>query len=165
MPLQWKEMEDGGFPKDAFISGSNEKNNELYVARVTFGDSLQPCQLLDGNYGAQMAYGGEERIMKDYEVLTSSNGLLWKSITVGQLPPDALKTGKEGNGNALYTVKCKISGKTFIGKYNGNDKAYVADDDKEKEIISGEMRILCFRDSLLKKNVSGPLAYIKILGT
>ena len=108
-----------------------------------------------------MAYGGGECIEKYYEVLTSSNGLLWKSITVGQLPPDALKTGKEQNGNALYTVKCKISGKTFIGKYNGNDKAYVADDDKEKEILSGEMKILCFRDSLLKKNVSVHTAYIQ----
>ena len=148
---QWKEMEDGGWPMDAFIAGSNEKEEPLFVARASHDNGLQPCQLREGHWGASLPYGGGEVVKPQYDVLVASQGLFWESITVGQLPADSLKTGNEANGNALYTIKYKTEGKTYIGKYNGNDKAYYVEDGKEKELTSGKMRILCFRAPSEKK--------------
>ena len=147
-------MENGSFPEDAFRAGSNPKKEKVLVARAAHENGTQPCQFHEGCNGAQMPYGGEGLIKSSYDILANSNALHWKSITVGQLPADSFKTGCEANGDALYTVKCKLSEKVSIGKYNGNDKAYFVVDGQEKEITSGEMKILCFRESDLEKSVS-----------
>ena len=147
-------MENGGFPQDAFVGGEVERTKHIFVARAKHDNGLQPCQLKEGHCGAQMPYGGEGKNMPNYEVLANSSDLHWKSIIVGGLPADALKTGEEANGSALYTVKYVVSGTKYIGKYNGFDKAYFVIDGKEKEILSGELKILCFREFMQKEKVS-----------
>ena len=154
---EWKHMSNGSVPENAFVAAS--KKEQLFVARAKHENGIQPCQLNEKRRGAEMLYGGEEIIKDTYDVLAASNGLFWKDINVGGLPRDSLKTGNEANGNALYSVKCKIAGKRYIGKYNGNDKAYFGVDGKEKEITSGEMKILCFRESSPEKTVSNETEY------
>ena len=153
-PVQWEEMADGGFQANAFIAGSQETRKQIFVARVKHEDGLQPCQLKEGHGGAQMPYGGEGKTLSNYEVLAASGGLFWKSIAVGELPVEALKTGNEANGDALYSAKYKTEGKLYIGKYNGKDKAYFVIDHKEREIESGDIRILCYQESAPREEVS-----------
>ena len=142
------------YPENGFVAGTQEQKKKMFIARAKFEKGLQPCQLKEGHNGAQMPYGGDGKTLSNYEVLSASDALFWKPIIVGGLPEFALQTGNEANGNALYSVKYEVSGKKYLGKYNGFDKAYFVIDHKEKEILNGEMEILCCAESVEKKSVS-----------
>ena len=93
-----------------------------------------------------MTYGGEEHIMKSFEVLLSHRDLHWKSMTIGLLPKNALETGYE-KGHPLYSIKkggSVYSGrKISIGKYSHlNKTAYFTSNGKEREVTRGVVEVL-----------------------
>ena len=91
-----------------------------------------------------MPYAGVEHISKTYEVLASHDSLFWKSISAGELPENALKTGNAGD-ETLYSVKTNYFGRTSIGKYSiHNGTAYFAFHRKERELKAGDIQILCY---------------------
>ena len=90
-----------------------------------------------------MPYGGRGVRKSDYEVLLASDKLTWKSINIGEHSADAVKTGEEYNLDPLYSVKKEMDGKLYIGKYNGSSKAYFVVDGIEKEVLGGQVELLC----------------------
>ena len=150
-------MKDGSFPDDAFVAGSQKNVNQIFVARVPDENRVTPCQLHQGNAGAQYADGGTVQLKSSYEILAADNNLHWKKFTIGELPEEALQTGNKANGDAMYSVKYKFTGKTCIGKYNGKNKNkafFVHEGNKfviEKRV---KMEILCYQGSAPEKYVS-----------
>ena len=148
----WQKMQNGGYPDDAFVAASQEIKNHtpLYVARVRDENRVTPCQLYKGMV-ANYSHGGKVQLKSNYEILAADNSLHWKKFTVGELPEEALQTGNKANGDAMYSVKYKITGQTCIGKYNGKDKAYFIRDSKEFVANKGvKMEILCFVSILFR---------------
>ena len=140
-------MSDGGFPEDGFHARSKEPQKRIFVARANYGGGVHPCKLREGQNGAKISYGGKTVTASNYEVLVHSDGLIWKPISVGQSPVGAVVTGNDDSLHNFYTVRSDISGKSFIGKYDGK-KAYFVVHGEEKEVLSGEMEILCDQNSL-----------------
>ena len=141
-------MSNGEIPENAFKTGAHEKDGKpLFVARV-HELGIHPGKLCRGRQGAHIPINGKEHLKRKYEVLASFAGLYWKSISVGNLPEDAVSTGYNVHKTPLYSARGWIDGNEVIGKYNYKEnKALFPFGGKEHRLGLGEeVKILCCQE-------------------
>ncbi|XP_015789377.1 uncharacterized protein LOC107366310 [Tetranychus urticae] len=136
---------------NAFVAGSTSQSRTVYVCRVNSTKALEilPGMLGPSNYyrSCEVTWGGKSYTYDNFEILVAKDPSVfeWKSGTYGDTPIGALSGGLSEWKDDLQISRAAIGSGKYIGKVHGrHSKAYVAYDDKEKEVISYE--VLCLQD-------------------
>lgn len=112
----WVRIHAGNeIPANAVIGGTDSDGSQLFVAHANYRGNWHPGKTRRNWNSASIEYGGQEVNVPDYEVLVGPEGLIWISVIQGNVPDNAVITGRE-NQNNLYTCRCEFQGSTQIGK-------------------------------------------------
>lgn len=112
--LRWVAASNGRIPRGAVVGGQ-ESNRPLYICRATHNNGLHPGKLVQRN--CNIGWGGKEVLKSSYEVLVAAPGsrLRWVNASEGEIPPDAIVGGLEGQLD-LYLCRAQYKGGLHPGK-------------------------------------------------
>lgn len=103
---QWVKATANNFPSNAIAAGYEANGAPLYIARAVIDGGYHPGKARKNGDGF-IPYGGVERVIKDYEVLTSnpvatiSRGTYHIRSQIENKPMDVVN-GQNANGNGLH---------------------------------------------------------------
>ncbi len=103
---QWVKASANNFPANAIQGGYEADGNALYIARAVIDGGYHPGKARKNGDGF-IPFGGVERIVKDYEVLTSNpvatitSGTYHIRSQIENKPMDVVN-GHNANGNGLH---------------------------------------------------------------
>lgn len=103
---QWVKATANSFPLNAIAGGYEANGAPLYIARAVIDGGYHPGKARKNGDGF-IPYGGVERIVKDFEVLTSNpvatitRGTYHIRSQIGNKPMDVVN-GQNANGNGLH---------------------------------------------------------------
>ncbi len=103
---QWVKASANNFPANAIQGGYEADGNALYIARAVIDGGYHPGKARKNGDGF-IPFGGVERIVKDYEVLTSNpvatitKGTYHIRSQIENKPMDVVN-GHNANGNGLH---------------------------------------------------------------
>lgn len=112
---EWIKASGGQVPEKAYKGGKEASGEKLYIARAEKDGGLHPGKVRDAFGGCNIGYGGAEIMIPDYEVLVHFDGK-WVKASGGDVPPNAVVGGHEGDGTPLYIGQVKYEGGKHIGK-------------------------------------------------
>lgn len=69
----------------------------------------------------QIAHGGNEIRVENYEVLLREPGLFWEGSSHGNVPHNAVPGGRDG-GELLYVGRTTFNGADIVGKVHPSHK-------------------------------------------
>lgn len=129
----WESSSDGRVPEGA-VSTGREGNEELYVGRATFQNSLTIGKVHASHRCLYFPYNGKEERATHYEVLVYKKPkAFWQHTTASSpVPHNAVLGGRDTNGSQIYIgrashdgdlIPCKIipSHKVAYVAYNGDE--------------------------------------------
>jgi hypothetical protein len=72
--MQWQTARNGAIPAGAVIAGHEHPpgNETLYICRAHYRNGLHPGKIRPAFGGCNIGWGGQERMVRRYEVLVSS---------------------------------------------------------------------------------------------
>jgi hypothetical protein len=111
----WIPAAGGGIPEGAVIGGNENNGEPLFVCSAPFNDSMQPGKIRPSFGGCDIAYGGKEVVVPQYEVLMQRPGYGWVPARDGYIPPGAVRGGHE-NGEGLFVCQAGHDGGMHPGK-------------------------------------------------
>merc|ERR1711962_1465276 len=100
---------------EAFISFTTrgiDDGMDLVVGRALYNGGIHPGKLNPSHSSLYVSYGGREVPLKEYEILVQDSNvdnLHWVAASKGEVPPAALKTGYESNGDPLFVARGKLN--------------------------------------------------------
>ena len=115
--LSWMAARNGDVPKNAFETGCKAGDGSpMYVIKAKYKSMEMPGVLnpslafrrFPGSFPAAfVSWGFKAHEVKEYEVLLNKNGLGWKPMKNGRIPPGAIVISKENGGisGIIYSVK------------------------------------------------------------
>ena len=111
---QWMAASNGDVPKNAFNTGCKAGDGTpLYVIKAKYkfmeipgvlNPSLAFRRFPESVPFAFVPWGFKAHQVKEYQVLLNKNGLGWRSMKNGLVPPGAIVISKE-NDYSIYSVK------------------------------------------------------------
>ena len=105
---QWMAASNGDVPKNAFNTGCKARDGTpLYVIKAKYKFMEIPGVLNPSLAFAFVPWGFKAHKMKEYKVLLNKNGLGWRSMKNGLVPPGAIVVSKE-NDSAIRDKKHSI---------------------------------------------------------
>lgn len=107
----WIPTSKGDYPQ--IVKGGEDKasGEDLYVGRGKYKECILPGKVYSGTYGPGLyvAHNGEERFVKDYEMLVTTKPVVWVSEHDGGYPLKAIPGGTDSDGNTLYIARARAS--------------------------------------------------------
>ncbi|XP_031774382.1 uncharacterized protein LOC100869921 isoform X4 [Apis florea] len=111
----WCEASGGIIPPSAVQGGKDIDGNDLYVGRAYHEGALLPGKVKLGDTICYVAWGGEEHLKNDYQVLCDCNPV-WVPTTGNNIPHNAIPGGETEDGEPLYVGRVQHEGSITIGK-------------------------------------------------
>jgi hypothetical protein len=112
----------GSIPANAVIGGQHANGSFMPVCRANMGDGTHPGKVWGGK--CNVGWGGQERVMGDFEVLVGDlHHVAWVGVSGGPLPPNATIGGRHANGSFMAVCRANMGdgmhpGKVWGGKCN-----------------------------------------------
>jgi hypothetical protein len=112
---RWEPASRGAIPAGAQPHGRDQDGEALWLCRAHFAGGLHPGKVRPEFGGANIAYGGTEQVVADYEVLMESG--TWVPARAGEVPETAVPCGREAGGETLYAARATLdNGGLQLGK-------------------------------------------------
>ena len=110
---------DRPLPEDAVLGGVEANNDEdLFICRADYRGGIHPGKIVAGN--CNIAWGGREISMSEYETLVSPFPLRWVASRNGYIPARAVEGGYEHN-KPLYICQAQFNHGIHPGKVIGHE--------------------------------------------
>lgn len=104
------------FPYNGAVrAGVDQDGTQIFVGRAYHEGDIIPCKIIPEKQACYIAYGGEEILKNEFEVLRTGE-LSWQFATNGDIPPGALEIGRTTDGEPLYAGRCMWEGSQTPGK-------------------------------------------------
>lgn len=112
---QWVPASGGAVPPGAQPHGAEQNGEALWLCRAHFAGGLHLGKVRRAFGGANIAYGGAEHLVTDYEVLMDTGS--WLPARSGGVPETGVPCGHEASGEPLYAARAQLHGAGLqIGK-------------------------------------------------
>lgn len=95
--------------------GQDSDGCGIFVGRANHNGDLLPAKVLPQKNAAYVAYGGEEVLVENFEVLCRKE-LVWEHAAGGSVPQEAVIGGNTGDGEILYVGRAYHEGSQTVGK-------------------------------------------------
>lgn len=112
--VDWVPQSGGGFPANAPAAGRDTNGQPLYLCLAEHNGGLHPGKIRPGFYGCNFGYGGREFTAHAYSVMVGQGR--WVPSNGGQIPANALRSGHEADGSALFACRIAHRGSLQLGK-------------------------------------------------
>lgn len=131
----------GIVPPMAVVGGHDSDGSTIYVGRAMYqGDNL-PAKVVPGRNEAYVSWGGNEIVIRNYEVLCGQN-YKWIHCGHGQVPFNAVRTGTTTTGEPLYIGRGHWQGSLTVGKIHPSHNClYIPYGGREHRLDSYEVLI------------------------
>lgn len=96
-------------------AGSDADGDAIYVGRAYHDGDLLPAKVIPSKGCAYVAYGGQEHVKHDFELL-AGYGYGWVPDSNGSVPPGAIVCGRTSDGEPLYIGRGHWCGSLTPGK-------------------------------------------------
>lgn len=105
-------------PDGAILAGHDQDGTQIYVGRAGHHGDLLPAKVLPSKQAAYVAYGGQEILKDEIEVLCYGN-VSWvkQHASARAVPPFAVTGGNTSDGEPLYIARAHHDGSLTVGKY------------------------------------------------
>ncbi|XP_052895735.1 uncharacterized protein LOC128302926 [Anopheles moucheti] len=134
----------GPFPPNMVPGGVDSDGAQIYVGRAHHAGDLIPAKVIPDKSAAYVAYGGEETLVHQVEVLVHKQ-LMWDTASAGQVPLGAVIGGHTSDGETLYIGRTYHEGSQTIGKVQcSHNCIYIPYGGAEVSVPTYE--VLCERD-------------------
>ncbi|KAL5291228.1 hypothetical protein ACFFRR_010566 [Megaselia abdita] len=108
-------------PPDAVKAGYDKYGDIMYAGKADYnGDSLA-CKIVPSREIFSVSYCGKEYRVRNFYYLTGS-GFSWVDGNYGNVPSNAVSTGKTSDGESLYIGRVSISNTLTVGKIHPSQK-------------------------------------------
>ncbi|XP_053677716.1 uncharacterized protein LOC128727797 [Anopheles nili] len=116
MATTWVSVSTSGpFPPHMVPGGQDSDGSQIFVGRAHHAGDLLPAKVLPDKCAAYVAYGGEETLVQQVEVLVQKQ-LVWDMAGHGQVPMGAIVGGNTVDGEPLYIGRAFHEGSQTVGK-------------------------------------------------
>lgn len=102
-------------PHNAVIAGNDIRGEPIYIGRSIYKGDQVAVKVIPNKRSAFLSYGGAEIGVHHFDVLTGS-GFSWVPLSNGQIPPNAVSSGKQKDGERLYIGRAYFQGSMCPGK-------------------------------------------------
>ena len=113
--MKWIKASGGEIPANSYKGGKEASGEKLYIARAEFKGGVHIGKARPEFGGCNIAWGGAEHGISEYEVLAKFDGK-WVKAEGGHVPAGAIQGGHEADGTPLYIGRVKYEGGKHIGK-------------------------------------------------
>uniref|UniRef100_A0A182J1Y8 DUF3421 domain-containing protein n=1 Tax=Anopheles atroparvus TaxID=41427 RepID=A0A182J1Y8_ANOAO len=105
----------GPYPPHMVPGGHDSDGTQIFVGRAHYAGDLLPAKVLPDKNAAYVAYGGQETLVEQVEVLVQRQ-LVWDTAVAGQVPLGAIIGGHTSDGEPLYIGRAHHEGSQTVGK-------------------------------------------------
>uniref|UniRef100_U5EST7 Putative cytoplasm n=1 Tax=Corethrella appendiculata TaxID=1370023 RepID=U5EST7_9DIPT len=134
---------DSSFPTKMVRAGVDSDGSAIYVGRAFHEGDMVPAKVVPSKNCAFIAYGGEEILKEEFEVMRSGD-FVWEFATNGAIPVGAVEIGKTSEGEPLYMGRALYSGTQTPGKIHPSHGClYIPFDGAEVSLT--EYEVLCIK--------------------
>jgi hypothetical protein len=140
-PPVWVAASDGNVPANAVVGGQESSGETLYVCRAIFENAEHGGKVGRLLGGCNIGYGGQEKTLRDYEVLVERRPSTWVTERDGNIPEHAVPVGKE-LGVQMFVCRGRIENGVHSGKIKPDFHAcYIGYDGREEAINPYEVLV------------------------
>lgn len=112
--VDWVPQSGGSIPQDAPAAGRDTNGQPLFLCLADHNGGQHPGKIRPGFHGCDFGYGGREITAHSHSVLVGRDA--WAPAANGQIPPQALRSGQEADGSALFACRIGFRGSLQLGK-------------------------------------------------
>lgn len=128
-------------PEGAILAGNDQDGSPIYVGRAYHEADHIPAKVLPTKNAAYIAYGGQEHLKQQYDVLCYGN-VAWVQSGHGSIPPGAVQAGQTSSGEPLFVGRAHYQGSVTIGKVQASHGTlYIPFDGSEVPIKEYEVLV------------------------
>lgn len=127
----WVKVIDGVTPSGARLGGKEPNGSPLYIARANYGGGIHLGKARRHALQAYIPYGGQEKLVNDYEVYVGTG--TWEWVSTPGIVANAIVGGKDNDGTPLYIARAYHEGSFHPGKLRKGGKMYFSYGGKEIE--------------------------------
>ncbi|KAG6444998.1 hypothetical protein O3G_MSEX003705 [Manduca sexta] len=129
-------------PPGALRVGTDADGDEIYAGRCHHEGDILPAKVIPSKNACYIAYGGEEILKDQFEVLVPAM-FSWQFSTNGAVPPGAVEAGVTADGEKLYFGRYTHDGCITPGKIHPSHGCiYYPFDGEEKNSTEYECLVL-----------------------
>ncbi|KPJ13193.1 hypothetical protein RR48_06284 [Papilio machaon] len=129
-------------PPGALRVGTDADGDEIYAGRAHHEGDILPAKVIPSKNACYIAYGGEEILKDQFEVLVPAM-FSWQFSTNGATPPGAVEAGVTADGEKLYFGRVTHDGCTTPGKIHpSHGVCYYPFDGEERSSSEYECLVL-----------------------
>ncbi|CAH2040753.1 unnamed protein product, partial [Iphiclides podalirius] len=129
-------------PPGALRVGTDTDGDEIYAGRAHHEGDILPAKVIPTKNACYIAYGGEEILKDQFEVLVPAM-FSWQFSTNGHVPPGAVEAGVTADGEKLYFGRVNHDGCTTPGKIHpSHATCYYPFDGEERTSAEYECLVL-----------------------
>lgn len=133
---------NGYLPPNAVRAGQDADGDPIYLGRAFHNGDMLPCKYVPNKGNAYVAWGGDEIVKHEFEILTGEHHYTWLHGSHGHVPAGAVRVGHTSDGEAIYAGRGHIHGSLTPGKVHPSHKClYVPFGGREHRLESYE--VLC----------------------
>lgn len=104
-------------PDGAILAGHDQDGTQIYVGRAWHNGDLIPAKVIPSKQACYIAYGGQEILKDEIEVLCYGNVTWVKSHpSTRTVPPFSVSGGTTSEGEPLYIARAYHDGALTVGK-------------------------------------------------
>jgi Protein of unknown function (DUF3421) len=100
---------------NAVLAGNDSDCSPIYVGRASHEGDLLPANVIPSRQAAYVGYRGQEISKNHFDVL-SGNTFTWVKDQNGNVPKDAVSTGKTKTGERVYVGRAHHEKSLTVGK-------------------------------------------------
>ncbi|CAH0723571.1 unnamed protein product, partial [Brenthis ino] len=129
-------------PMGALRVGTDADGEEIYAGRAHHEGDILPAKVIPTKNACYIAYGGEEVLKDQFEVLVPAM-FSWQFSTGGEVPPGAVEAGVTADGEKLYFGRVNHDGCVTPGKIHpSHGTCYYPFDGEERSSAEYECLVL-----------------------
>ncbi|KAJ8724290.1 hypothetical protein PYW08_015764 [Mythimna loreyi] len=129
-------------PPGALRVGTDADGDEIYAGRAPHEGDILPAKVIPNKNACYVAWGGEEIVKDQFEVLVPAM-FSWQFSTGGAVPPGAVAAGVTADGEKLYFGRVTHDGCTTPGKIQpSHGTCYYPFDGEERSSAEYEVLVL-----------------------
>lgn len=112
---EWLSASESEIPAQAFVAVENDNGQIFHICRATVEENALPGKLIESSGECLISSAGRVYRARQFDVLVGQN-FNWIEQFNGDVPFDALPTGKGKDGKALYSCRGRIDTIQHPGK-------------------------------------------------
>lgn len=114
-PETWVHSQGNNIVPGTIHAGTDSDGDAIYVGRAYHNGDLLPAKVIPSKGCAYVAYGGQEIVKHDFELL-AGYGYGWVPDSNGSVPHGAVICGRTSDGEELYIGRGHYAGSFTPGK-------------------------------------------------